>query len=450
MTSSLTEILADYILEVNYQNLPERVIGLGKLSFLDWLGSVLRGGRERPGQIILQLVSELGGSPQATVLFGGTKTSAVNAALANGSLAHIVELDDVHNASIMHPGAVVIPAALAAAEMVDASGSQLLEGIVVGYDVALRIGETAGLSHYRFWHTTGTCGTFGATAAAGKILGLDKRQLVDALGNAGTQAAGLWEFLADGAMSKHLHAGKAAMNGMIAALLAGHGFTGATRILEGDRGFLAAMSECPRPDAIKRDLGRNFKILENCFKIYPSCRHTHSAVDVALRLAKEHDIRPEEVIRVNIETYQSAIDIAGNPTPASSYEAKFSLPFCVAQALTNRNLRLVDFEADAWHNRKVQELVLRTELSAIPEFNRCYPDAWPARVSIRTRRATFTGETRYPKGDPQNPVSAADLEGKFFSLSQGILTSKQAGHMIEAIRNLDGWPDMKLIGNMFG
>jgi 2-methylcitrate dehydratase PrpD len=162
----------------------------------------------------LRVLGDQGGSPQATLLPGGEKSSALNVALGNGIASHILELDDVHRGAIVHCGAVVMPAALATAERLHANGRKLIEAIVAGYEVAIRIGEAVSPSHYYYWHNTGTCGTFGACAAAGKLLGLEPEQLVWALGNAGTQAAGLWEFLRDGAMSKHLHPGKAAQNGI--------------------------------------------------------------------------------------------------------------------------------------------------------------------------------------------------------------------------------------------
>ena len=162
--------------------------------------------------IALRVLRDQGGAPQATLIPYGEKTSALNAALANGIACHILELDDVHRGAIIHAAAAVMPAALAAAQLIRSNGRALVEAIVVGYEVAIRVGEAVTPSHYYFWHTTATCGTFGACAAACKLLALDKEQTVWALGNAGTQAAGLWEFLRDGAMSKHLHPGKAAQN----------------------------------------------------------------------------------------------------------------------------------------------------------------------------------------------------------------------------------------------
>src|SRR5207237_10321994 len=188
------------------------------------------------------------------------------APFANGIASHILELDDVHKASTMHAGAPVIPAALAVAEREHADGRAFMLAVTLGYDAALRIGEAVNPSHYRFWHPTGTAATFGAAVAAGSLLALDAARMLNALGSAGTQAAGLWEFNADGAMSKHLHPGKAAFNGVLSADLARAGFTGATRILEGDRGFFCAMSTSHDATRITDELGARWKVSENCYK----------------------------------------------------------------------------------------------------------------------------------------------------------------------------------------
>src|SRR5690606_29784581 len=222
---------------------------------------------------------EMGGAEQAHLVTGG-QSSVLNAALVNGAASHVVELDDIHKGSIIHAATVVIPAALAVAEWKGLSGKELIAAVVAGYEVCYRIGEAVSPSHYYYWHNTATCGTFGAAIAAAKLLGLTTEQTIAALGNAGTQAAGLWEFIEDGAMTKQLHTGKAAMNGLLAALLAQKGFTGPQKILEGNRGFFKAMSEEYDASRVTEGLGNEFKIMENSFKIHASCRHTHHAVDL--------------------------------------------------------------------------------------------------------------------------------------------------------------------------
>src|SRR5699024_5076985 len=237
---------------------------------------------------------EMGGEPQATLVTGG-KTSVAQAALVNGAASHIVELDDIHKGSIIHAATVVIPAAIAVAEWKKLTGKDLITAVVIGYEVCYRIGEAVTPSHYYYWHNTATCGTFGAAAAVSKLLELNEEQIIHTLGSAGTQAAGLWEFIEDGTMSKQLHPGKAAMNGVISGLLAQKGFTGASKILEGDRGFFQAMSEDSDESKVTDNLGKQFKIMENGFKIHASCRHTHHAMDLMIDLKKERNLSGEDI-----------------------------------------------------------------------------------------------------------------------------------------------------------
>ena len=221
--ASLTEQLAQQLVTTRERRLPSPSVAIAPTYVIDWLGSVLAGAATEAGGMLVEHARQ---RPEAaaSVLGTGLRRSPEVAAFVNGGLSHIVEMDDLHRASVLHPGAVVIPAALAAAEIADASGGEFLAAVVAGYEVAIRIGEAVGKRHYRYFHNTATCGVFGAAAAAGWLLGLDADQMVWAFGNAGTQACGLWEFNADGAMSKHLHAGRAAAAGLVAAELGGRGF----------------------------------------------------------------------------------------------------------------------------------------------------------------------------------------------------------------------------------
>ncbi|MCL6559851.1 MAG: MmgE/PrpD family protein, partial [Firmicutes bacterium] len=364
----------------------------------------------------------------------------------NGLASHIMEMDDVHRGAIIHAGASVIPAALAVAEMQHVTGRQLLVAIVTGYEVAIRVGEAVTPAHYYFWHTTGTCGTFGAAAAAGKLLGLSGEQLIWTLGNAGTQAAGLWEFLADGAMSKHLHPGKAAMNGVLAALLAREGFTGARRILEGEKGFC-------RATAVKYDLNKitaglegappKFKIEENSFKIYSSCRHTHPAIDVVLSLMGDNKIPVSEVAGVNVYTYSTALQITANYNPQSVYAAKFSLPFCVALALCKGSCRPADFTEEALQDRQVHKLMKNVKLVLDKDLDARHPVNWPAVVEITTSSGhIYRGSTDFPKGDPENPASKEELTAKFRSLATGPWGEKRVRALEEAVWELEKIADV--------
>jgi 2-methylcitrate dehydratase PrpD len=388
--------------------------------------------------MMLGVVEDLGGVPESTMLTGGGKTSCLNAALLNGAISHIVELDDVHRASIIHPAAAVIPAALAAAEKAHAGGRELIAAVVVGYEVAIRVAEAITPSHYYFWHTTGTCGTFGAAAAAAKIFNLGPDQVTWALGNAGTQAAGLWEFLADGAMSKHLHPGKAAMNGLLAALLARRGFTGASHILEGERGFCRATAGEINFGRITGGLGAGrYKIEEISYKIHASCRHTHPAVDVALDLAGKHGLKPDDVQSILVRTYKTALDITNNYAPENPYAAKFSLPFCVSQAIKAGRCGLEEFSESSLNDPVIRSLMERVELEVDPDLDSRYPELWPAAMVIRTRSGeVLEGSTDCPRGDPENPVTAGELTEKFLALATGPWGESAARRVLDLCDNL--------------
>lgn len=415
---SLTEQLARWVLGQKRAGIRAATLEQARLYLLDWLGSALAGHGTAVGRRLLAYAAE---QPAGTVpiVGSGLLCSAEVAALVNGGLSHIVEMDDLDRGSVLHPGAVVIPAALAAAAQTDAPGRELLAAIVAGYEVAIRIGEAVGKKHYFYFHNTSTCGVFGAATAAAWLLGLDQDQLMWALGNAGTQAAGLWQFNADGAMSKHLHAGRAAANGLLAATLATTGFSGARRILEGRRGFFAAMAPDARPEQVVAGLESRptaFRLEGVSIKPHASCRHTHPAIDAALALRPR--LRDRTVEKVAVETYQAALDLCDNAQPSTTYAAKFSLHYCIASALCRGHVGLDAFHAGAIHDPAVRALLPRITARTTAAFDARYPAAWPARLVLHLTDGTQLAHTvTHPKGDPENPLTEAELEEKFRHLA---------------------------------
>lgn len=415
--TGLSDRLAQYSLEVTYEKLPADVIDFTKLCILDYFGSAIAGSDKAPVQMISELVKEAGGAEQAR-LFTGGRSSALNAALVNGAASHVMELDDIHKGSIIHAATVVVPAALAVAEWKRLSGKELIAAVVIGYEVCFRIGEAVSPSHYYYWHNTATCGTFGAAIAAAKLLGLDQKRMVYALGNAGTQAAGLWEFIADGAMTKQLHAAKAAMNGLMAALLAEKGFTGPQKILEGDRGFFNAMSDECDAAKVTDGLGEEFKILENSFKIHASCRHTHHAIDLLIDIYKERQPSLAEIDSVTVNSYQVALNITDNDNPQTQYAAKFSLQFCSALALLKGRASLNDFSETILWDKEIRELTKKVKVVTDPQIDAGYPKQWGAAVEVRLRNGEIIKkQTDFPKGDPENAVTGGELLEKFMDLT---------------------------------
>jgi 2-methylcitrate dehydratase PrpD len=417
---TLTETLATFLLDARLGGVPEADLAAAASVLLDWLGSALAGSGTAVGANLLAYAdAEPDGS--ANVVGRDTGRSAETAAFVNGALSHIVEMDDVDRGSVLHPGAVVIPAALAIAEVRSKSGRDFLSAIVAGYEVAVRIGEAVGKRHYHFFHNTSTCGGFGAAAAASWLLDLDEERMVWALGNAGTQASGLWEFNAPqekAAMSKHLHAGRAASNGVLAALLAERGFTGPTRILEGERGFFRATA----PDAdLERVLlglgvGSPMKIHGVSLKPHASCRHTHAAIDCALALRPT--IGLDSIEKIEVATYGATLALCDRPRPSTPYEAKFSVQFGVAAALLRGDAGLGTFEEDALRDSSLRELASKVHLRVDPEIEARYPHEWPARVTVRLANGkTLETETAHPKGDPELPLSQDEIVSKFRSLA---------------------------------
>jgi 2-methylcitrate dehydratase PrpD len=449
--SSLSEQFAHFATQTRFSDLPAAVIDAAKRAVLDWLGSALAGALDPPARMAQDLIAGFGQSEEALV-FGGGRAAAAPAALANGVASHILELDDVHKGSTLHAAAPIIPAALAVAEREHASGEAFLLAVVLGYDAALRIGEAVNPSHYRFWHPTGTVATFGAAVAAGSLLHLTSDQMVDALGTAGTQASGLWEFNADGAMSKHLHPGKAAFNGVLAADLARRGFTGAQRILEGERGFFAATSIDANAAAVTTGLGQQWKIPENCYKLYACCGHTHSAIDMALDFRQQQGWQGDDTLaalrNLQIETYGAGYEIIKAMNPTTPYQAKFSLAYCVAAGLLEGWVGLEQFTAERFEETGVVDeaiatLLRRIHVTVAPDLTAKYPAEWGTHLTFAlTDGHTQTLAAAFPRGNPENPVSTATLEEKFRTLVVPRYGEEFAEAAIGAVRVLETCADM--------
>ncbi|MFN8483180.1 MAG: MmgE/PrpD family protein [Anaerolineae bacterium] len=451
--AAVSRRLAEVVAATRDDDLPPAVVADTLRAVLDWLGSALAGAVEPPARMAQAVVASLGVSDEAAV-FGAGRASAPGAALANGVASHILELDDVHKGSTMHPAAPIIPAALAIAERERADGRAFLRAVALGYEAGLRVGEAVNPSHYRFWHPTGTAATFGAAVAAGSLLGLDAAQMLDALGTAGTQAAGLWEFNADGAMSKSLHPGKAAFNGILAADLARLGFTGATRILEGERGFFRATTAAYDAARVTEGLGAQWKISENCYKLYSCCGHTHTAIDSALDLrATQGWQRPAalaQVAAIEIRTYGPGYDIVREMNPRTPYQAKFSLAYVVAAALLEGWVGLAQFDPSRFGPDGVREpaiaaLLARTTVTVEPALTAMYPAAWPARLCLRLDDgAVVEAGGDYPRGNPENPVSTHALEDKLAALVTPRLGADVTQRALALVHALPEIKDMRV------
>jgi len=442
----ISEKLSKYIYETNYEHLPQSVITLGKMCFLDWLGCTIAASNSVTGHIFLDLIRELGGNKDATIIPYGDKTSVLNAALVNGALSHFLELDDIHKKAMYHPGVPVIPAALAISEREKLSGKELITAIIMGYETGIRIGIAINPSHFWFWHTTGTAGTFAAAAASGKALKLTKEQLVHALGNAGTQASGLWEFIEDGAMTKPLHPGKAAQNGLLASLLAEKGFTGPSRIIEGVRGFGLATSKESNFESIVSNLGSIYHMNTMGFKMHVGCRHTNSPVDGTLELVNKYNLTPRDISKVTIRTYKLATDLVGKTNPKNITEAKFSMIYCVATAIKFRQCGIDEFTEQNLNDSEMKSLLNRINLVIDDSLQEKFPQGYASIVEIETtKKEKYIKETDYAKGDPENPVDWNDIENKFKKLAGTVLEQNKTEEIISKVKSIENISDITQI-----
>ncbi|MGO9388365.1 MAG: MmgE/PrpD family protein [Methanobacterium sp.] len=410
-----TTTLTQFILSTDYNQIPEKVIEQSKLCFIDFLGVALRGSETKSGIIAKSVLSECN---QSTVI-GHRKASALEASLTNGIFAHALDLDDGHRYAQVHPGACIIPAALSLSEFRNISGKEFISSIIVGYQATITLGMMVNPEHRnRGFHSTGTCGTLGAAAAASKALNLDKDQTINALGLAGTQAAGLLESDHSGSMGKHLHAGKAAQSGVLSALLAERGFTGAETILDGEEGFLKAMT-----DINCKKIGFNmnvFRILEIYFKIYPVCRHLHSSIDAILQIINENNqnLEIEEIQEITVNTYKIASE-HDNYHPRSIEALKQSLPVSLAIAVLKNELSLDNLNLSK-DKKVIEEISKKIFIEYSEDFDLLYPDKRPATVTINTNSGLYEKSVDLAYGEPENPLNKTDIIKKFHDLNPNV------------------------------
>lgn len=411
-----TERLAAFLGELAYADLPVTVVTRTEELFLDWLGSALASDGSHPIPLFHAYARTMGPTEgRARVLVNPYGTSAYFAALVNGAASHLVEQDDLHNSSVLHPGTVVFSAALAAAQDLGKSGQELIVAAVAGYEAGIRIGEFLGRSHYRIFHTTATVGTLAAAVAVGKLLGFDREQFIQVLGNAGTQAAGLWEFLRDAADSKQLHTAKAAADGLLAAYLTAQGLTAARDILEGEQGMAAGFSSDADARRLSQGLGQRWALLETSFKFHASCRHTHPAADALLDLMQRERLAPEDIAQVTARVHQGALDVLGRvDVPRTVHQAKFSMGTVLGLIAVHGKAQLGEFADSALGDPAVAAFRARVDMRLDPEVDAAYPQRWLGRVEVTTRQGTvLQGLIDEPKGDPGNTLDRVELEDKF-------------------------------------
>ncbi|CAG9166788.1 MmgE/PrpD family protein [Cupriavidus respiraculi] len=413
------------------------VVHHAKRAVVDWYAALIPGAVQAPATLLEQTLAEDLGRGGARLALGRAATPRT-AALINGTAAHTVEVDDIYKHAIYHPGAPTIAAALAAAQQRNADGMAFLRAVIAGYEVSTRIGAALGRTHYRYWHNTGTVGTFGAAAAAASVLNLDAERTAHALATCATFAAGLQQAFRMDSMSKPLHAGRAAEGGLLAALAAQAGVTGSRDVIDGEAGLGRAMSDGPDWPAAAATLGREFHITRMTFKNHACCGHTFAAIDGAQTLQREHGLAVEEIESVRIGTYRPALEVAGNPNPRTAAEARFSLPFVVASALIHGSVRLAAFSAERLADPAIRALMARIALDVDQPLDAAFPGQRAARVVIRTRDGRqFDYLQPNRKGDPEEPLSDGDLDGKFLELAGPVLGATAARALLQRLWTLE-------------
>jgi 2-methylcitrate dehydratase PrpD len=440
--------LAEWCSSLRWDALSDEVRGRTLELFLDLIGVALAGSRQPSSPPAAEVALNLGGAGKASIIGTRHQTSAVWAALANGTAAHAVELDDVTTESSLHPGVAVIPAAVALAEELDARPSALLEAIVAGYEVTMRVGNALNpaSAYARGFHPTGVAGIFGATMAAGRLLQLEPEALGRALGIAGTMASGSLEYLADGAWTKRLNAGWAGHAGITAAHLAQAGFTGPASVFEGRLGVLHAFSDAAFPERLLADLGQALQVMRVSIKPYACCRYNHGLIDCVLQLTRAHAIQPREVERIRLGVLSGGAVLVAEPieqkrSPTSVVDAQFSAPYAAAAALAYGLSGIDAYAPSKLNDPLIRDLMSRTECYRDPSLDAVYPRQWPAAAEVHLKDGRIVStRVDFATGEPENPVTRAALIDKFIGLASDSVA--QPRELASRITSIDQEPNL--------
>lgn len=441
-----TERLSRYLADLTFETLPPPVVEKAKGTLIDYLGCALAGSTWPRSKAALDLMTDLGGIEEATILGTSQKTAVDRAAFLNGMFGSSApQLDDIMSDSYGHPGVSTHPAVLAVGERTGADGRQAIVAIVAGYELAMRVGAAVGREAFeRGWHPRGGCNVFAAAAAAGKLLGLDN---VDAycaaLGLAGNKASGLIAaaFFHD---AWYMLSGNAAQDGLVAALFAELGYDAGCTILEDPfGGYCRIVCDHPNWHRLTRGLGEDFEIMNIGQKLHSSSGGTHAAIDAALAIAIEHDVAPEDVKRITVWGSELTAKTMGSPFPDNHINATMSVPYLVAVAISDRQVSLPQFTEQRLSDPQLAEVQKRTEVVLDAELDALAPAYLAARVEIATRDGeTYSEEVRSAKGMPEDPLTPEELHEKFRSLAERVLEPSAIAETIEMVDDLEDVSDV--------
>jgi 2-methylcitrate dehydratase PrpD len=442
--ANMTANIVRFIKDLKFDKLPADVVKQAKHSIIDLIGCLLAGVAVTDhAKILLEVMKEMEGRPEATIFGDGFKTTNVNAALINGTSAHSLDLDDTHRECFFHVGSPVIPGVLALAEKEGRSGKDIITAVVAAYEVSVRIALAVNPAlRLNGFHTTALCGTFGSAVGAGKMLGLNEEQLVNTLGLAGTQAAGMFQFIEDGDMSKRLHAGKAAFNGVLSALLARKGYTGPHGVLEGRYAFPAVFAREYKPEIMTEGLGKKYRIMEMGTKIHAACRYTNTSIDAALMLVEKYDFKPADVKEGKIRVCKMAADQLKKQDVKTFLDGQLSGPFSVALAIAHKQAGYNDFMQGV-QEQTVLELTKKIRTAEEPRLGLTDRTAI---VDITTKDGkTYSQEVKLAKGEPEVPLSQEDIECKFRDLASCSLENNKVERALELLNDLENLNDFSYL-----
>ncbi|MFQ5764523.1 MAG: MmgE/PrpD family protein [Rhodospirillales bacterium] len=423
--TAITRRISEFAAGIAFDRLPGEVVERTGMLIMDCVGIALRARHDAestPG--LIKAAARLGLDGGSNVAIGEEQGfRPAGAAMVNGTLMHSLDFDDTHAAGSLHSSAPIVPAAFAAAEMAGADGKALIQAIVAGYEVQIRLSLALGPSdHYdRGFHPTATCGVFGAAAAAGRILGLDEDRMARAFGIALSESAGSMQFLADGAWTKRSHVGHAAMSGLIAATLASEGFRGPADAFEGKAGFFAAYAPNPVPEKAVEGFNERWETMAIAVKPYPSCRYSHAPMDALVELRAEHGIEPDDIEEVEIGIAETGWKLIGDPeadkqNPKSVVDGQFSMPFCAAVALREGGLKWDDYPKHL-EDSKTLDLCRRVQTVPDAKAEAEFPKNLSGVARVKTKGSQFEAFVAVPKGEPDNFLTTEELRAKFESLA---------------------------------
>lgn len=443
--TNLTEKMAEFCENIKFEKLPNEVIKRVKLLILDTVGIIIRARHDAEStESLISAVNRLDLNNGNCHVFSDKNSYVPSAAaLINGTLAHSLDFDDTHAEASLHSSAPILAAAFAAAQMKNCSGQELIAACVLGYEIQIRLGLAGGASdHYkRGFHPTATCGVFGATAAAGYIIGLSKQQFISAFGIALSQSSGSMQFLNDGSWTKRSHVGQAAQNGLSCAILASEGFKGPIEAFEGKWGYLNSFVSGGDASKALTGLGKKFETLNLGVKPYPSCRYSHAAMGALAEVRSKHQITHEEVKSVEVGLPHTGWRIIGETDdvkrrPVGAVDGQFSMPFCGAVVLRQGTMGWDDY---AKHLNDASTLELAGKFTTVTDAwaESEYPANMAGIVRVKTERGNFEEKVSVPKGEPSNFMTSIEAREKFDDLVSPYLQKNQLDELVDVLLTLD-------------